>query len=188
MASTWRTSPACNNGAHDRYGRDSCMLCLGITVIGIRNTHNSEDPLTCAYYCDNNITSHVVRFTHRTSDALIVHDDNTKADRARVILDHLQRQKFNTLPWSAMPSDLSPIEYLWVSCVERCNQWLWHSVIHNYIHSFIHSFIHSSIHPYIHTYIYIYIHKNGQTNGRTNRDYRSLSEHYITMKNVLCAL
>ena len=40
-------------------------------------------------------------------------DDNARAHRAHVVLNHLQTCGIQSLPWPAMSPDLSPIEHVW---------------------------------------------------------------------------
>ena len=59
------------------------------------------------------ITRPHVLFLQGQRGAVMLQQDNARPHVARVVTDFLRQQNVNTLPWSAVSPDLSPIEHLW---------------------------------------------------------------------------
>ena len=84
--------------AHDRYGGGSVMVWGGITMTGKTDLHVCQGRVTGVYYRDNVLAPYVIPFAQRHSPRFIFQDDNTRAHRARVVTDYLQRRNIRTLP------------------------------------------------------------------------------------------
>ena len=69
--------------------------------------------VTGVYYRDNIIEPLVVPFAAAHGNRFCFQDDNARAHRAHVVLNHLQTRGIQSLPWTAMSPDLSPIEHVW---------------------------------------------------------------------------
>ena len=96
--------------AHDRYAGGSVMVWGGITMTERIELHICQGHVTGLYYRDSVTESVVVPYAHRHENAFIFQDDNTLAHRSRVVQDHLQFQRFSTLPWPAKSPDLFQLD------------------------------------------------------------------------------
>ena len=101
------------NLPHDRYGGGSIAVWGGVTTNERTDLHVCQGRVTGVYYWDNIIEPLVVPFTAAHWNRFRFQDDNARAHRAHVVLNHLQTRGIQSLPWPAMSPDLSPIEHVW---------------------------------------------------------------------------
>ena len=101
-----------NVAQHDRYGRGSVMIWVGIC--DNRKTDLVEVPrrLTAIRYCNEIVQPVIVPFLQQ-GHARILQQDNARPHVARHTITVLQRNNIATLDWPAKSPDLSPIEHFW---------------------------------------------------------------------------
>ena len=101
------------NLPHDRYGGGSVTLWGGVTTNERTDLHVFQGRVTGVYYRDNIIEPLVVPFAVAHGNRYRFRDDNARARRAHVVLNHLQNRGIQSLPWPAVSPDLSPTEHVW---------------------------------------------------------------------------
>ena len=101
------------NLPHDCYGGGSVTVWDGVTTNERTAFHVCQGRVTGVCYRDNIIEPLVVPFAAAHGNRFRFQDDNARAHRAHVVLNHLQTRGIQSLPWPTMSPDLSPIEHVW---------------------------------------------------------------------------
>ena len=103
---------AATNLPHDRYGGGSMTVWGGVTTNERTHLHVCQGRVTIVYYPTEIASLNVVPFAAAHGIGFLFQDDNARAHRAQVVLNHLQTRGIQSLSWPAMSPDLSPIEYV----------------------------------------------------------------------------
>ena len=105
---------------HDRYGGGSLMVRGGISVRSHTELLVLYGTLTGKRYINEVLQPVVLPFVQQHH--VVLHDDNARPHRARIVQQFLQQNNVDHLDWPARSPDLSPIEHVWDILGQRVRQ------------------------------------------------------------------
>ena len=108
-----RFAPVCV-AEHDRFGRGSVMVWVGISAQGKTDLHVIDNgTLTALRYVNKILDVYVRPYAGAVSENFILMDDNARAHIACITDQYLEQATIARMEWPARSPDLNPIEHAW---------------------------------------------------------------------------